>query len=289
MSFFSTHLKNLIMAKLMRIKNLMFRDSFYLGDYQLLTRLFTGQLFFVDTRDISVAPAIIVYGKWEPGITSVFMKTVKKGATVVDIGGHLGYYTILAGHLIGNSGKVYTFEPNPTIFETLFKNVFINGFIDQIKIENKIVYSHSTKLRFNTLKRATGGNSIVNFSDTYKEKFQESVQTIEVEAISLDDYFDDNIKIDIMKIDAEGSEPYIFQGMKKLLSRTKAITIFCEFNAGLIAGAGHDPLDFLESLIRQGFNLRRIDPEKEIVNTSIEELMELGSADLFLSKGNDIS
>ncbi|MFN9763315.1 MAG: FkbM family methyltransferase [Pseudanabaena sp.] len=281
----SSFLKNTLKYYLNKFKSFFIREAYYLGDYQLLTRLFTEQLFFVDTRDISVAPSIIVSGKWEPTMTKVFMETVKDGMTVIDIGGHLGYYTILSGSLVGIKGNVYTFEANPIIFETLFKNVFINGFIEKIKIENKAVYSCSTKIKFNTLKRATGGNSIVHFSDSYKETYQESVETIEIDAISLDDYFGEaSQNIDVMKIDAEGSEPYIFRGMEKLLARTKKITIFCEFNLGLIVGAGNDPKEFLESLIRYRFIIKRIDAKQGLVNTSIDELLDLKVADLFLLK-----
>ena len=280
-------LKYFFKSYLRKFKTFFFREAYYLGDYQMLTRLFTEQLFFVDTRDISVAPAIIVTGKWEPAMTKVFMQTVKDGMNVVDIGAHMGYYTILSGLLVGTTGNVHSFEANPVIFETLFKNTFINGFIEKIKLENKAVYSHSTKIKFNTLKRIISGSSIAHFSDAYKEIHQESVETIEVDAISLDDYLTNiSQNIDVIKIDAEGSEPFIFQGMKKLLARTKKIVIFCEFNFGLISGTGNRPKEFLESLVQYGFTIKRIDCKQGLVDTSVDELLDLKFADLFLSKGN---
>lgn len=256
-----------------------------MGDYQSLTRLFNGLYFFVDTRDISVAPSILARGEWEPNMTRIFLKTVHPGMTVIDIGTHLGYYTVLAGMLVGETGKVYGFEANPIMFETLFKNIFINGLIERVTIENKAVYSSSTCLKFNTLKRATGGNSIVSFSEDFKKTYQESIQTIEVEAVALDEYFNSlPRKIDVLKIDAEGSEPYIFQGMKNILNENKNITIFCEFDVGLITGAGSDPKLFLEQLIQYGFKLQRIIDKNQPVDTSIHELMKLRRGDLFLTK-----
>lgn len=262
------------------------RPSIYLGDFQALTKLSTGQPFFVDTRDISLTPTILLTGKWEPSITSFFKKLVKPGMTIIDVGSHMGYYSILSGALVGNEGKVYAFEANPTIFNTLFKNIFVNGFVGRVIPNQLAVYSHSDTLRFNVLKRASGGNSIVEFTEGYKEIFQENVTTINVQSISLDEYFSTqgSYQVDIIKIDAEGSEPFIFRGMRKILQENQDIKIFCEFNAGLIRGCGNDPVAFLEDLHGLGFRLSRIISKNETKEISIENLIQLGEADLLLQR-----
>jgi FkbM family methyltransferase len=261
------------------------RQVFYLGGYQSITKLVTGQVFFVDTSDISLAPSLILHGQWEPGMTKVFTKTVKSGMTFIDIGSHMGYYTVLAGSCVGTTGRIFAFEANPKIFETLFKNVFVNGLLGTTKIENKAVYSHSTKLKFNTLKRASGGNSIVEFSDAYKDMYKEEIQSFELDAISLDDYFSElPKKVDVMKIDAEGSEPYVFDGMKELIKNNDKLTIFCEFDMGLISGARSSPKEFLEKIVSWGFRIQKIQSDSNVVDVSIEELLSLGRGDLLLSK-----
>ena len=158
--------------------------------------------------------------------------------------------------------------------------------IDRVLHHNLAVYSHSTTLEFHTLERATGGNSIVNFTEEYKDRFQEKVSNISVQGISLDDYFESlgYFKVDAIKIDAEGSEPFIFKGMRKILELNSNIAIICEFNAGLIRGCGNDPMVFLEELKAYGFTLKKIGLNSEISLTSESELLDLGTTDLFLTK-----
>lgn len=262
------------------------RESFYLGGQQALTTLFTGQPFYVNTKDISVTPSILLRGYWEPNITSLYRHHIKPGMVVADVGSHMGYYSVLAGSLVGETGYVHAFEANPVIFETLFKNVFINGMIDSSTTNNVAVYSHADKLNFNTLERATGGGSIVHFTNEYKDAFRENVTSIFVDSISLDEYFQrqPSFKLDVLKIDAEGSEPFIFKGMKKVINENPLMKIFCEFNAGLIEGCGNSPYSFLTELEGLGFKLVKINSDSSLTEESIENLLADGVADLFLSK-----
>jgi len=46
---------------------------------------------------------------------------------VVDVGAALGYYTLIAAKRVGQEGKVYAFEPDPSVFKDLIKNIKING------------------------------------------------------------------------------------------------------------------------------------------------------------------
>jgi FkbM family methyltransferase len=240
----------------------------------------------VDTRDISLTPGILLTGQWEPHITALWSTLIKPGMTVVDVGSHMGYYSVLAGKLVEGFGKVHAFEANPVIYETLFKNIFINGLIDRVIQNNLAVYSHSTTLEFHTLQRATGGNSLVDFTEEYQERFNEKVSSITIQATSLDEYFQSQgtLKVDVVKIDAEGSEPFIFEGMQKILESNPDIVIICEFNAGLIHGCGNEPKIFLQKLQAHGLILRKIDLDSQVSSTSETELLHLGTADLFLTK-----
>jgi hypothetical protein len=103
------------------------RFATYVGNNLALTKTVWGQKMFVDTRDISLAPHLIVDGVWEPWLSNVFARTVKAGMTVVDVGANFGYYTLLAGRQLAGSGEIHSFEPNPGVFDILLKNVSING------------------------------------------------------------------------------------------------------------------------------------------------------------------
>jgi hypothetical protein len=70
---------------------------------------------FVDTRDLSLTPEIILNGCWEPGVTRGLSSLVKQGMTVVEVGANVGYFTTLLGWLVGPQGSVFAFEANSAI------------------------------------------------------------------------------------------------------------------------------------------------------------------------------
>lgn len=62
-------------------------------------------------------------GSWESEIVALVAKKFQPGFQVVEIGAHIGYYTLLLSRLVGANGRVYSFEPVPTNFEFLSYNV----------------------------------------------------------------------------------------------------------------------------------------------------------------------
>jgi predicted methyltransferase len=62
---------------------------------------------------------------WEAYETQLMIKHLKLGNNVLDIGGNIGYYTLIASKLIGEQGKVFTFEPEPQNFRLLKENINI--------------------------------------------------------------------------------------------------------------------------------------------------------------------
>lgn len=241
---------------------------------------------FVDTRDLSLAPHILLDGYWEMWITKFFKGVIKEGMTVVEIGTNIGYYTLLAASQIGGGGRLYAFEANPAVFDILFQNMNINGFLDRVTLVNKAVLDKSGKLEFHILKRHHGSSSIIGFDkELLKKQYRDEIETIEVEAVSLDEYFlNKDMKIDVIKMDAEGSEGLIFKGMKRLLKNNPAIKIICEFTPCLISPTGIEPKDFLEEITNYGFKFRIINTDSTAVDISIDELLKIPSCELFLTR-----
>ena len=73
-----------------------------------------------------VARFIFLFRIWEPSITSVVQKTLKEGDVFVDAGANIGYYTLLASKLVGDTGRVISIEALPEIFKRLESNVVSN-------------------------------------------------------------------------------------------------------------------------------------------------------------------
>jgi FkbM family methyltransferase len=240
---------------------------------------------FLDASDYSLTPHLALDGFWEMWITNVFLDTVKEGMKVIEVGANMGYYTLLAASKVGKNGKVFAFEANPETLEILGKNIDVNGFLDWVTLSNRAVFSRSETLKFHKLKRHRGSSSMFGFSEPVLRKFTDESETIEVEGVSLDDYFrGQDIKIDLLKMDAEGSEPFIFEGAKGLLDSNPGITIICEFAPAMVSGSGKNPRIFLEELEHMGFPLRVIGKDSEITLKSIDELLTATSSELFLKR-----
>ncbi len=69
----------------------------------------------------SLFAPISVTGIWEPVETEYIRNNVKEGQVVIDLGAHIGYFTLIFAELVGIKGKVFAFEPNPTNYSLLKK------------------------------------------------------------------------------------------------------------------------------------------------------------------------
>jgi tRNA G37 N-methylase Trm5 len=84
-----------------------------------------GHFFYLDPHD---SLGLSVMGSFEPAETELMRQRVRPGATVLDIGANIGYFTLLMARCVGPSGHVYAFEPEPKNFELLQHNVRRNNY-----------------------------------------------------------------------------------------------------------------------------------------------------------------
>lgn len=262
------------------------RSHVYLGDYKALTRTVWGHKMVVDTRDISLAPHILMDGYWEMWITNFLMnEVVEEGMTIVEVGANIGYYTVLMASKIGPSGKLYSFEANPTVFDVLYQNMAVNGLLDRVTLVNKAASAKNEMLDFYTLKRYQGSSSVVQFSEKFASHYRDEVELLKVEAVALDEFLPpSHHRVDLLKMDAEGSEALIYRGMKSIISQNPQIKIVCEFAPGSIAGTGEDPRTFLESLEQLGFRFNRIDAYGKLQELTVNDLLQIPHCELFLER-----
>lgn len=258
----------------------------YLGNSRALIRTIYGHKMYIDTRDESIAPHLLIDGYWELWINHVVQGTVKAGMNVLEIGANLGYYTLLLASIIGAKGKLYAFEANPKVFKNLFSNVLVNGFSDRVELVNKAAVDKSGAITFYALKKLHGSGSIVDLTgEAYLNKIDDEAETFTVDAVSVDDFLKDKpARIDFIKMDAEGSEPRIFNGMQGLIRNNLQLTIIAEFSPDLVRGTGCDPRLFLEQLQDSGFNLRFIDEDATIKTATPAQLLSMPSCELFLKR-----
>ena len=169
-----------------------------------------GLKMYLDPTDQIITPTILAIGSWERDETYWFLRTVKPGDTIVDVGANAGYYTVIGSKLVGDKGKVYAFEPEPASFELLQKNVRLNG-LTNVVLERKALSNRKGTLKIFIADANKGDHRI------YQPE-GESRPSVDVETVRMDEYFRDNTRrIDFIKIDTQGAEGVILEGMKGLL------------------------------------------------------------------------
>lgn len=170
-----------------------------------------------------VSMTIARYGFFEEGLTCGFIRYLKSGMTVIDIGAHFGYFSLLASALVGDEGEIHSFEPTPSTYRMLCANTvqFRN-----IYIINKAVYSKTTKLSFTDLGARysafnSSGVSRINDKEIFRKTRSKS---FDIDALSIDEYVHEKkIYPDFIKIDAEGAESAIFHGMVNTIYQARPI------------------------------------------------------------------
>ncbi len=223
-----------------------------------------GNKMFLDPGDSLDLSLRGVYGELD---TNIVKNEIKSGDIVIDVGANIGYYTLIFAKLVGNTGKVIAFEPEPKNFELLKKNIAVNK-LSNVILEQKIVSDNNKRTKLFLANSGIVGHHI----NTTKN----NQNFIEVDSITLDDYLDKNNltnKINFLKIDVEGAEMKVLEGAKTIL-QNQNLKIFTEFNRLVIKKLGMDPRQILSLLTNNGFKLFLPNYKlNNISETNVDELL----------------
>ena len=144
----------------------------------------------------------------------------------IDVGAHIGRYSIIAAKRIGRWGRVISIEAHPDTFELLKKNIELNG-LPNVTTINSVITSQGGKARL-YLAGQERGFTIYNTIMTHRAKATENF--LEVEANTLDNILESkNItEVNWIKIDVEGAELEVLKGAVNTLSSNRDLTLLVE-------------------------------------------------------------
>jgi FkbM family methyltransferase len=187
-------------------------------------------------------PAARTYlaGLYEPDVSQLFQRAIRVGMTVVDAGANIGYYTLLASHLVGTTGRVYSFEPDTYSFSYLIKNIEANGCLNASPV-NKALSSRDGVAAF--FHDPHGAESFLTIDET-RHAYQVSVT-------SLDSFFRqlEWPPVHLVKLDIEGAEMEALAGMRELSQRNPDLELIMELNEAALLRFGSS-IDGLISLLK---------------------------------------
>ena len=171
-----------------------------------------GAIMELDPRDL-VTQSILSSGIWEPESTRI-VEALPEGGVFIDVGAHVGYYSLTASKRVGRSGRVISVEPNPPTVDRLKRNISLNNAsnvsVQQVACTDTEKMLHFFQAGFEN----TGSSSESN-------KNAHSSREIEVRGVPLDTIVKDlDLKrVDLVKIDVEGAELQVLTGMKQSMAK----------------------------------------------------------------------
>jgi FkbM family methyltransferase len=203
---------------------------------------------YVSARDHAVSRALINgNADYEPHVRTVLSKLLRPGDTFLDIGANIGYFSMLAAHLVGGQGRVIAIEPNPENCLLIRSSLAANGF-RHVEVHS---YAAGTAPAMFALEVDGSNGRLVPLAG----RPSMAMLRFLVPVAPLDSLLADAPRLDVIKIDVEGAEPMAFGGLQATLQRHKP-AIISEFAPAMLrATSGVEPQAYLTLLTNLGYGI----------------------------------
>jgi FkbM family methyltransferase len=191
---------------------------------------------------------------------------LKPGMTMLDIGGHVGYYTRLASNLVGTSGRVVAFEPHPRNVEYLRRNTqkFANVTVLQVALAQSegtaelydyLMMSASGSLHYDEKIRDVQRAQMSDWDVAPRAKNFEP-QKFSVRTARVDDLLAEQgiTRVDVVKMDIEGAEMGALRGMTQTIQNSPRLSLVMEYNPLGLQAFDNDPIAALDEVLAMGFS-----------------------------------
>ena len=160
-------------------------------------------------------------GLIEEDVTTFLLTHVRPGMTFIDVGANVGYFTLLAAHLVQPSGSVHAFEPTPQTCALLRRNTHGKP---NITVHQQALWSSRTTLAFYDYGPQYSVLNSLRQHRLVQEAQIRLRQAYEVECLPLDAYCAEcHLVPDFIKLDAESAEPHILRGSAHTIAQHKPI------------------------------------------------------------------
>ena len=191
-------------------------------------------------RPLVLSDLIMTRTNWEPYVQAIFRP--RQGEVVVDVGAHIGFYTLKAAREVGHNGRVISIEPDPQNFHLLEKNIANNGLNNVIAINAALGDLEGQRLFY-----ARVDPLLSSFNPSKQSRIREIKR---MRVVTLDKVLGElGIDgVDWIKIDVEDSEIEVLRGGKNSLQKSQNVKI-------IIEASGKETIDYLT---RMGFSVKSL-------------------------------
>lgn len=235
----------------------------------------------VHQHDTIISEQIRQNKVWAQSETRLFRELITPGMTVVDVGANIGYFSLLASTLVGPKGRVHAFEPDPVNCGLLRRNVRMNH-ASNIKVVQAALSNNDEPVQLFLNSDNKGDHRIW-------ESTGESRTKITVTATTFDQYLKETATVpNFIKIDVQGAEGYVLEGMSETLAQAGTKYLILEFWPEAMRKCQTDPKRVIQQIADAGFTIRVIADDvllgkdvivkENFVSANAQELIDLADA-----------
>jgi len=251
----------------------------YLGDGVGVALTHFGRKIFLPGGDFGITPDIALHGIWEPHVEAELRRLLKPGMRVVEIGANVGFHTLVMAEAVGPSGHIHAFEPYPRVLRLLRQTIALNRFAERVTIHAAAALHAAGEVEFAVDPDQAGSAhlAIPVMLPVYSER-------LVVPTVRLDEALAGEGAIDLVRMDAEGTEGLALIGAEALLARSPNLTIVTEWSPNMLAARG-DVGELVAWLAGLGFRFRRIERNGTLSEIAAADMPTLAHAELVMTRG----
>jgi FkbM family methyltransferase len=213
----------------------------------------------LDPYDL-VSRQLLLHGNWEHEIWEQMASNLPKDGVFVDVGAHIGYYTLKAAHKVGDKGTVISVEPNPETLKKLNANIDASKASGIVKVQPVAASDKEAQLEFFASPRANTGES--SLSRKNAAQAGEGVNSYQVRARPLDDIIQEAgvQRLDVLKVDVEGADFMVLKGAERTLNRFHP-KVYVETVNKQLKEMGSSVAELKAWMVAQGYKVNQLTPE----------------------------
>jgi FkbM family methyltransferase len=214
-----------------------------------------GVRLFIDLSD-HVIGLNILRGQYEQEEICFVRSLLKPGDSAIDVGGHIGFFTVQMAAAVGPDGRVYAFEPLDSNANLLERSIAENGFGDRVRFQRAAVGADpgTATLTFPVETLNSGGAYLLrNGSTPLAGNQKRDVPLVALDALEL------RRPVRFIKMDVEGAEPQVLRGAARILTEDKPVILSELHPTQLERASGVTAGEFLAQIAALGYRAHRLE------------------------------
>jgi FkbM family methyltransferase len=216
----------------------------------------SGYKLFVDRADQHIGKSI-AEGAYEPHVTAVLRRMLRRGRGFLDVGANIGFHTLFAARRVGPRGRVVAVEMMPRNCDLLRASIRVNGFANVI-VHQAAAAERAQTIAFCHAQGSCNGTLVSPYMEELT-KMGHFSSPLTAQAVAVDDLIAADQRIHVVKMDVEGSELRALQGMDRLFRSQRPKLVF-EFYPHLLRNVGGvEPRRLLETIRSYDYAIQHID------------------------------